>query len=95
MEDCNFFSIDWSRMAVGNYSYVATYYIPLAGNLTGQFINFLVDNGADLDLIHLIGHRYNNLSQFISSSFYMAFQASVHTSAALLVRLLLQGEWLE
>lgn len=58
MEDCNFISIDWSRMAVGNYSYVATNYIPLAGNLTGQFINLLVDNGADLNLIHLIGHRY-------------------------------------
>jgi len=57
-QDCNFIPIDWSTMATGNYSNVATNYVPLAGILTGQFINFLVTEGATLDDFHLIGHRY-------------------------------------
>lgn len=81
MEDCNFISIDWSRMAVGNYSYVATNYIPLAGNLTGQFINFLVGNGADLDLIHLIGHRYVTLPYVSYIDLLSCSPALVLTSA--------------
>lgn len=57
-QDCNFIAVDWSTMATGNYSYVATNYVPLAGTLTGQFINFLVSHGAMLDDFHLTGHRY-------------------------------------
>ena len=62
-EDCNFIAIDWSTMATGNYSFVATNYVPLAGVLTGKFINFLVNEGATLDDFHLIGHRYLFLLQ--------------------------------
>jgi hypothetical protein len=57
-QDCNFIAIDWSTMATGNYSYVSTNYVPLAGMLTGKFINFLITEGAKLDDFHLIGHRY-------------------------------------
>ncbi len=57
-QDCNFIAIDWSSMATGNYSDVSTNYVPLAGMLTGKFINFLVTEGATLDDFHLIGHRY-------------------------------------
>lgn len=57
-EDCNFICVDWSVMATGNYSYVGTNYVPLAGELTGSFINFLVaSSGAPLSSFHLIGHR--------------------------------------
>ncbi|KZS04452.1 Pancreatic lipase-related 2-like protein [Daphnia magna] len=57
-QDCNFIAVDWSTMATGNYSYVATNYVPLAGTLTGQFINFLVSHGAMLDDFHLTGHSF-------------------------------------
>ena len=58
-EDCNFICVDWSVMATGNYSYVGTYYVPLAGQLTGAFVNFLTaQTGAPLDSFHLIGHRF-------------------------------------
>ncbi|XP_046439287.1 pancreatic triacylglycerol lipase-like isoform X2 [Daphnia pulex] len=57
-QDCNFIAIDWSTMATGNYSYVSTNYVPLAGMLTGKFINFLVTEGATLDDFHLIGHSF-------------------------------------
>lgn len=46
-------------MANGNYSYVGTYYVPLAGMLTGQFVNFLIVQGTELDNLHLVGHRYD------------------------------------
>lgn len=61
-QDCNFIAIDWSTMATGNYSYVSTNYVPLAGMLTGKFINFLVTEGATLDDFHLIGHRYTPIA---------------------------------
>ena len=60
MQDCNFIAVDWSAMAVGNYSYVGTYYVPLAGKLTGQFVNFLIAQGTQLDNIHLTGHRLHD-----------------------------------
>ena len=57
-EDCNFISVDWSVMAAaGDYNYVGTYYVPLAGNLTGEYINFLVSQGTPLSAFHLVGHR--------------------------------------
>ena len=56
-EDCNFIAVDWSKMATGNYSYVGTNYVPLAGILTGEFINFLVAEGTNFDDLHLTGHR--------------------------------------
>lgn len=61
MEDCNFIAVDWSAMATGNYSYVGENYVPLAGQLTGQFINFLVEQGTQLENLHLTGHRLERL----------------------------------
>ena len=57
-QNVNFIAVDWSKMAAdGDYAYVATNYIPLAGNLTGSYINFLAEQGVPLDSFHLIGHR--------------------------------------
>ena len=54
-EDCNFFAVDWSVLAQGSYSFVARNSVPIAGEFTGAFIDNLVDFGAPLDSLHLVG----------------------------------------
>jgi hypothetical protein len=44
--------------------------VPLAGVLTGKFINLLVTEGATLDDFHLIGHRYLFLLQCFHHSLH-------------------------
>lgn len=54
-EDCNFVAIDWSVLAQGDWPFVARNNAPIAGALTGAFIDNLVDFGAPLDSFHVIG----------------------------------------
>ena len=54
-EDCNFISVDWEKLAAGiNYINPArnTKYV---GELTGQLVNFLLEQDADLKNFHIIG----------------------------------------
>lgn len=55
--ECNFICVNWSAMAVGELGYVAENYVPIAGQLTGQFINFLNEHGTPLASMHIIAHR--------------------------------------
>jgi len=54
-EDCNFISVDWERVAMAPYYIRAAIYSEVVGELTGQLINYLVDQGADLRQFHVIG----------------------------------------
>ena len=54
-EDCNFIAVDWSILANGEYVPVANNNVPIAGSVTGAFIDFLVDYGAAIDSFHLSG----------------------------------------
>ncbi len=47
--------MDWSILADGEYIPVANNNVPIAGSVTGDFIDFLVDYGASIDSFHLSG----------------------------------------
>jgi len=54
-EDCNYISVDWGKLAGGiNYIRASDCTTPV-GELTGQLINFLVEQGSDLKNFHVIG----------------------------------------
>lgn len=54
-EDCNFISVDWSVLAGGDYEDVALINVPIAGAVTGAFVDFLVLQGTPMFSFHLIG----------------------------------------
>jgi hypothetical protein len=54
-EDCNFISVDWSVLASGDYQAVALINVPIAGAVTGAFLDFLVSQGTPISSFHLIG----------------------------------------
>lgn len=54
-EDCNFIAVDWSVLARGDFADVARTSVPIVGEVTGSFIDFLVEHGASLRSFHLIG----------------------------------------
>jgi len=47
--------VDWSVLAAGDYTYVATNGVPVAGVTTGAFVDFLVQQGTPLSSIYLVG----------------------------------------
>ena len=47
--------MDWSILAAGEYNDVAIKNVPIAGETTGAFIDFLVQQGTLLNSIHLVG----------------------------------------
>jgi Lipase len=55
LEDCNFIAVDWSLLAAGDFTVVATVGVPIAGTFTGSFVDFLIDQGAVMESFHLIG----------------------------------------
>nr|CAH0105478.1 unnamed protein product [Daphnia galeata] len=54
-EDCNFISVDWSVLASGDHETVALINVPIAGAVTGEFVDFLVLQGTPIFSFHLIG----------------------------------------
>jgi len=54
-EDCNFISVDWASLATFPFYIRAVTYSTLVGEQTGNLINFLVEQGADLKDFHVIG----------------------------------------
>jgi len=54
-EDCNFISVDWQKLAGGINYMRAVSSSTIVGELTGQLINFLLEQGADLNNFHVIG----------------------------------------
>jgi hypothetical protein len=54
-EDCNFISVDWSVLASGDHETVALINVPIAGAVTGEFVDFLVFQGTPIFSFHLIG----------------------------------------
>lgn len=54
-EDCNFIAVDWEELANNvNYYSSASNTLPV-GNLTGDFINFLIAQGVEVNQFHVIG----------------------------------------
>jgi len=54
-QDCNFIAVDWETMANNaNYYASAADTLPV-GNLTGQFIDFLISQGVTYSQLHVIG----------------------------------------
>jgi len=54
-ENCNFISVDWEYLAIFPFYVRAVIHTNAVGELTGRFINFLVEQGADLRKFHIIG----------------------------------------
>jgi len=54
-EDCNYIAVDWEPLAIPPFYIRATTYSTLVGEQTGNLINFLVEQGADLKDFHVIG----------------------------------------
>ena len=54
-EDCNFITIDWEHCAAGPNYPRAAYNSRIVGTYAGQFIQFLVSDGAPLSSFHLVG----------------------------------------
>ena len=54
-EDCNFISVNWEKLAGSIYYYASAENTQLVGQLTGDFINFLVAQGTLLTNIHIVG----------------------------------------
>ena len=55
MEDVNFISVDWKRMAAAPRYYSASANVKRVGEQTGIMIQYLIDHGSDLNRFHLIG----------------------------------------
>ncbi|KAI9557471.1 hypothetical protein GHT06_017299 [Daphnia sinensis] len=54
-EDCNFIAVDWETLAnTGSYFSSAASIQPI-GIATGDFINFLITQGLDVNQLHIIG----------------------------------------
>ncbi|XP_046440075.1 inactive pancreatic lipase-related protein 1-like isoform X2 [Daphnia pulex] len=71
-EDCNFISVDWTTLGSSNYVLVALNNVPIVGNTTGAFVEFLFRQGTPLSAFHLIGfsmgaHIVGNAGAFIAS----------------------------
>ena len=54
-EDCNVITVDWEILALFPLYVRAVTYTNIVGEHTGDFINFLVDQGAKLEDFHVIG----------------------------------------
>jgi len=54
-EDCNFITVDWENVAIAPFYLRAVVSSDVVGELTGHLINFLVEQGADLNNFHVIG----------------------------------------
>ena len=54
-EDCNFIAVDWGLLAIPPFYIRSATYSTLVGEQTGNLINFLVEQGADLKDFHVIG----------------------------------------
>jgi len=54
-EPCNFISVDWRFLALAPFYVRAASNTGPVGELTGQLINFLVEQGSDLKNFHVIG----------------------------------------
>ena len=54
-EPCNFISVDWEFLALSPFYIRAAINTGPVGELTGQLINFLVEQGSDLKNFHVIG----------------------------------------
>ena len=53
--DYNFITVDWENVAMAPFYIRAVVNSEVVGELTGKFINFLVEQGADLNQFHVIG----------------------------------------
>ena len=53
--DYNFITVDWENVAMAPFYIRAVINSEVVGELTGKFINFLVEQGADLKNFHVIG----------------------------------------
>jgi len=54
-EDCNYIAVDWEPLALLPLYIRSMTYSTLVGEQTGNLINFLVEQGADLKDFHVIG----------------------------------------
>lgn len=54
-EDCNFIAVDWEQLADNVNYYSSAANTQAVGILTGNFVNFLVTLGAELNKFHIIG----------------------------------------
>ena len=54
-EDCNYISVDWENLAILPFYPRSAISSVIVGVFTGVFINFLVEQGADLNQFHVIG----------------------------------------
>lgn len=54
-EDCNFIAVDWENLANNANYYSSAANTQDVGILTGDFINFLLSLGSDLQKFHIIG----------------------------------------
>lgn len=54
--DCNFISIDWSKCANNCCYFGARDCAIIVGSYLEELLQALVDNGAELDTFHLLGH---------------------------------------
>ena len=54
-EDCNFITVDWENVAIAPFYLRAVVSSDVVGELTGHLINFLVEQGADLNNFHVTG----------------------------------------
>jgi Lipase len=52
-----FIAVNWSLLAAGDFTVVATVGVPIAGTFTRSFVDFLIDQGAVIESFHLIGFR--------------------------------------
>ncbi|EFX89463.1 hypothetical protein DAPPUDRAFT_303060 [Daphnia pulex] len=54
-EDCNFIAVDWEELANNLNYYSSAANTQPVGILTGDFINFLISQGTNVNLFHVIG----------------------------------------
>jgi len=67
-ENCNAISVDWSALATGDPYEVAEFNSPIVGATLAAFVDFLVQKGASIKNIHLVGF---SMGVYIFKSFFI------------------------